>query len=124
MRESINEVNKKLVWLEKLEPYYFYLFLLINLLPVVCFKFFPTVDGPAHLYNSRIIVELVENSNSPIHQFINFNSNLTSNCLGHYLLSFFLIFLPGFVAEKIILIFYLVGLPLSIRHLFKIIGIK
>jgi len=124
MRESISKINQKLIWLKRLEPYYFYLFVIVNLIPVICFRFFPTVDGPAHLYNSRIMVELFKNSNSPVNQFINFNPNITPNCLGHYILSFFLIFFPGFIAEKAILIIYLAGLPLSIRHLFKTFGIK
>ncbi len=108
----------------KLEPYYFYLFLILNLIPVLSHRFFLTVDGPAHLYNSRIIVELVSNSNSPIEQFFNFNTQISPNWSGHFILSSFMFFLPAFVAEKIVLIICLIGLPLSLRYLLKTLNVK
>lgn len=108
----------------KLEPYYFYFFLLLNLLPVLYFKYFPTCDGPAHLYNSRIIIELLINSDSPLEHFFNFNNTLSSNWLGHLILSFSLLFLPSFIAEKILLLIYLIGLPISFRYLASSIGVS
>jgi len=109
--------------LNKIEPYYFYFFLLINLIPVLSFKFFPTVDGPAHLYNSNLIVELLKNSDSLLNDFFVFNGNINPNWSGHFLLSLFLFIFPGFIAEKIVLLIYLTGLPLSIRYLFKTLSI-
>jgi hypothetical protein len=109
---------------QNLEKYYFYFFLALNLVPVLCFKFFPTVDGPAHLYNSALIVELLSSSESPIHDFLVFNSSINPNWSGHFLLALFSGFLPAFVAEKIVLLIYLVGFPLSVRYLFHVLGIK
>lgn len=113
----ISQKSKFLIKLSKLEPFYFYFFLILNLLPVLCFKFFPTVDGPAHLYNSKIIVELFANSNSPINQYFSFNTTINPNWSGHFILSTSLKLFPAFIAEKIILLIYLLGLPLSIRSL-------
>lgn len=110
--------------LNKIEPYYFYFFLLINLIPVLSYKFFPTVDGPAHLYNSNLIVNLLQNPDSLFKDFFVFNGNINPNWSGHFLLSVLLLIFPGFMAEKIILLIYLIGLPLSIRYLFKTISIK
>jgi hypothetical protein len=123
MKKILFRYKKKLIELGKFEPYFFFFFLIINLLPVFCFKFFPTVDGPAHLYNSRLILELLGNSNSPVHDFIHFNQHITPNWSGHIFLTCLLFFLPSFIAEKIVLLIYLLGLPLSIRHLFKTTGI-
>lgn len=109
---------------QNLEKYYFYFFLALNLIPVLCFKFFPTVDGPAHLYNSNLIVELLANSESPVNDFLAFNNSINPNWSGHFLLALFSSFLPSFVAEKIILLIYLVGFPLSIRYLFNVLAIK
>lgn len=117
-------IKEKIILLEKFEPIYFYLFLLVNLIPVFSHQFFPTVDGPAHLYNSKMLVDLLNNPNSPISTFLTFNSSINPNWTGHFLLSFFLFFLPAFVAEKIVLLIYLVGLPLSIRYVFKTTPIK
>ena len=116
--------HKILSILQKMEPYYFYLFLFLNLLPLIAFKFFPTVDGPAHLYNSKLIVELLKNVHSPLHAYFDFNANINPNWTGHFLLAIFLSFVPAFMAEKLVLLFYLIGLPVSIRYLFKTAQLK
>ncbi|HNW90574.1 MAG TPA: hypothetical protein PKN48_12990, partial [Bacteroidales bacterium] len=110
--------------LNKIEPFYFYFFLLINLIPVLSYKFFPTVDGPAHLYNSNLIVNLLQNPDSLLKDFFIFNENINPNWSGHFILSVLLLIFPGFMAEKIILLIYLIGLPLSIRYLFKTLSIE
>lgn len=115
--ENIARINK-------IEPYYFYFFLLINLIPVLSYKFFPTVDGPAHLYNSNLIVNLLQNPDSLLNDFFVFNGSINPNWSGHFLLSLLLLIFPGFMAEKIILLIYLIGLPLSIRYLFKTLSIE
>ncbi len=109
---------------KKAEVFYFYFFVALNLLPVLVCKFFPTSDGPSHLYNSSIILELIRNANSPFHQFFSLNSHLNPNSSGHFLLAFLLILAPSFAAEKIVLLIYLIGLPLSIRFVFKYLPIK
>jgi hypothetical protein len=118
------KINKKLFKLNKIEPYYFYFFILLNLIPVLSFKYFPTVDGPAHLYNSNLIVELLKDCKSPLSNYFVFNNIINPNCFGHFLLSLFASFLPGFISEKIVLLIYLIGLPLSLRHLFKTLSIE
>jgi hypothetical protein len=125
LHESFAITNwKKVTRTGKLEVYYFYFFLLLNLVPVLLCKFFPTVDGPAHLYNSAIIVELIQHCNSPVTNFFDFNNHITPNWSGHFLLASFLFFLPSFLAEKLVLLIYLIGLPLSMRYLFKAIHIQ
>ena len=104
-------------WLEQFEPYFFYLFILVNLLPVLLFEFFPTVDGPAHLYNANVFLELLSNENSPLNNYYSINPNITPNWTGHLILSFFLLFLPGYLAEKAFVIAYLVLLPIAFRYI-------
>ena len=110
--------------LNRIEPYFFYFFLLLNLIPVLSCKFFPTVDGPAHLYNSRLILELLKDSNSILNDYFIFNVNINPNLTGHVLLSLFLSIFPAFIAEKIVLLIYLIGLPVSMRYLFNSLSIK
>ncbi len=113
---NFNKV-KIVAFLNKIEPYYFYLFTIINLLPVIAFKFFLIGDGPAHLYNSRLILELL-NNNIFITDYFQFNQ-LSPNWFGHIILAVFLNFFPAFIAEKILILFYLIGFPLSFRALIK-----
>ena len=105
--------------LAKAEPWYFRLFLVINLAPLLSWRFFPTADGPSHLYNARVILELLHSRTSPLHDFYIFNSLLNPNSSGHFLLSFFLLLFPAFIAEKLILLIYVAGLPLGMRYLLK-----
>lgn len=109
--------------LNQIEPYYFYLFVTINLIPALSFELFPTADGPAHLYNSKVIAELIYDPSSSLSDFFSFNSSLNPNSSGHFLLWLFVSVFPYFVAEKIILVFYLIGLPLSMRFMFKTLAI-
>ena len=118
---SIDSTLKKLT---RLEPWFFYVLVALNIIPVLSFQFFLTVDGPAHIYNSNLINELFWNADSPLLKYFKFNDTLAPNWTGHLILSALGTFLPAFISEKIVLLFYVVGLPLSIRYLFNSIGIK
>lgn len=104
------------------ERYFFFLILILNLLPVLLYKFVPTSDGVAHLYNSKIINHLLFNDNSMMSTFFAFNNEAVPNWTGHAALSFFSLLLPGFLAEKMFLILYLVALPLAFRALVKTVS--
>lgn len=101
------------------EKYLFLLLMVFNLIPVLTGKFFPTLDGPAHLHNSQLINSLLLENRSVISDFFKFNAEPVPNWTGHLILSFFNLFLPAFVAEKILLVSCLIGLPLSFRLLIK-----
>src|SRR5437764_835447 len=85
MKLTTEKLNSILV---HIEPYFFYLFIVINILPVLYFKYFPTGDGAAHLYNSRLILELMKGNNF-LSDYFHFNE-LSPNWFGH-------IFLVGFL---------------------------
>ena len=101
----------------KSEPILFYSVLILNMLPVLLFRFFPTMDGAAHLYNSNIINELAFNAGSKMSAYFVFNDVIVPNWLGHFVLAFFNLLLPSFLAEKILLVSYLFLLPYSFRKL-------
>lgn len=102
---------------------YFFLFVTgLNLIPILSGKFFPTVDGAAHLYNSQLINSLLFDTDSLLSAFFNFNQEPVPNWTGHVILSFFNLFFPAFIAEKVLLLFYMIGLPLSFRALIKTIS--
>ncbi|MDR9374736.1 MAG: hypothetical protein RI565_07700, partial [Schleiferiaceae bacterium] len=82
-------------------------------------KYYPTMDGAAHLYNSNIINELLWSGNELFEAFFKFNDLFVPNWIGHFILSLFNLFLPAFLAEKILLLCYLIGLPFSFRFFIK-----
>jgi hypothetical protein len=103
-------------FLDRNEPVFFYLILILNLIPILSVKFFPTVDGPAHLYNAKLILELISGSSSWQDQ-ISINDSFTPNWTGHLLLALLIKLFSPSVAEKIILGVYLVGVPVFVRQL-------
>ena len=99
------------------EPIYFYLFVLINTLPVLAFKYFTTVDGAPHVYNSQLILEMLKGP-GPLDEFLVFNQ-VSPNWLSHILLVGLSYLCPAIVAEKILLLIYLVVFPIGFRKLIK-----
>ena len=121
----MNNLSKKLILtVSKYEVYFFYTLVLLNLLPVFVTLYFPTVDGPAHLYNSRLILDLLTNDQSPLVDFYAFNNNVNPNWSGHFILSGLLYIFPAFLAEKILLLLYLIFFPISFRFLFNVINAR
>ncbi len=124
MRNNKEKVLKLINALSKYEVYFFYSIVLINLIPLFITKYFPTVDGPAHLYNARLIIDLLANNASPLAEYFVFNSNLNPNWSAHFILSGLLLIFPAFLAEKILLMSYLLFFPVSFRFLFKTLNIQ
>ena len=107
----------------KAEAVLFYTLLLAHLIPLFTTSWFLTVDGPAHLYNSKLLLELFA-SNSTVQEFYIFNSALLPNWTGHFLQALFLKIFEASLAEKLVLSLYVLGLPLSVRYALKTIGAK
>jgi hypothetical protein len=98
------------------EKYFFYSILVLISTPLVMLEFFPTLDGIVHLHNANLINSLVF-ENSRLQDFYEFNDGLLPNWTGHLLLALFNLLLPGNIAEKIFLLLYVIGLPVSFRQL-------
>jgi len=103
--------------LRKLEPFVFFLCLLAGTLPVVALRYYPTLDGPAHEYNARLIAHLLKGDAPLLKTYFEFTRGAVPNWTGHIFLLFFNLFLPAFLAEKAILLCYVIGLPLAYRFL-------
>ena len=119
-----DKFKKYIAVLSKYEYYFFLLLTAINLLPLLLFESFPTVDGPAHLYNSRIIIELTTDNTSLLSDYFMFNQNINPNWSGHFILSSLMFLFPALIAEKILIIAYLIFLPLSFRFVFNKLKLK
>lgn len=109
---------------QNIERLIFFIIIGLNLIPVFSGKFFPSMDGASHLNNSHIIKELLFGSNNFLNDFFVFNPEPVPNWIGHFLLVFFKLFLPSYLAEKALLLIYFIGLPIAFRALIKIISPK
>ena len=97
---------------------------IINMLPFVATRFFPSMDGASHLSNSNIISQLVFHNNSLFHQFFMINPEPVPNWTSHLLISIFTLVMPAFLAEKILIIILLTGTPFAFRNLVQTITPK
>ena len=101
------------------ENYIFALFVVLTAIPVLSSKFFPTVDGPAHLHNGNLLRQLWFCHQPIARDFFDINTHLNSNFIDHVWFALAGIFLPSYLVEKSILLFYIVTLPYSFRFLAK-----
>jgi len=97
---------------------FFYLILCLNVILMSTTKFYPTMDGAAHLYNSKLLVYLLDGNNF-LDQFYTINSISTPNWLSHLAIAAISKVFPIWVAEKILIIGYISGMAFSFRYFLK-----
>ena len=107
---------------KRIEAIFFLILTLVNLLPILSGAYFPTLDGPAHLYNANVINELWSQNHSVFNDFYAFNQELVPNWTSHVLLAFLCKMMPAFMAEKVVLIGFLIAFPFAFRSLIKTIA--
>lgn len=90
------------------------LLLVVHAIPIIITPL-PTFDGPAHLYNSRLLLDLIK-GNQVIDSFFAINNESFTNWTDHVILAFLMIILPAWLAEKAILLLLAVMIPISIVH--------
>ncbi len=94
----------------------FLLMVLLYILPIWVFKYFPTQDGPSHIYNSFVL----RHYNDPDYRFSEFYEIRKSpipNWASHASLMLLMYLVPPLVAEKIFLTGYIVLMAISMLYL-------
>ena len=89
--------------------------ILVYLLPIWLFPYFPTQDGVSHVYNSQILTEY----NNPEYQFRDYyeiNWYPFPNWLSHFSLAVLMFVFPSLIAEKIFLSLYVILFPLAVSY--------
>src|SRR5882724_11880330 len=82
--------------------------------PVWIFAYFPTQDGPAHLYNAQILKDYGDPS-AGYAAFFELRADPLPNLTSHVLLAALMFFLPSLVAEKVVVSLIIVGFAGSFR---------
>ncbi len=109
---------------QRAELLIFTLVTIFNLLPFITTRFFPSMDGASHLSNSNIINQLVFHDNSLFRQFFMLNPEPVPNWISHLLISLLTLVMPAFLAEKILILILLTGIPFAFRSLVQTIAPK
>lgn len=105
--------------LKKYEPYLFLLVVIVFCAPILLSYRFITLDGPAHLYNSKLVFQLLFNEKSVVNTFFTFNNFPNPNYLYHALATFFFLFFDDICVEKIIAIAYVFLFCYGFRQIVK-----
>ncbi|MFB6258103.1 MAG: hypothetical protein ABEH38_05375 [Flavobacteriales bacterium] len=101
------------------EKSFFFLVNLLHLFPLFSGKFFPILDAPSHLYNARLINDLLLGENELVHRFFSLNGDPVPNWTGHFILAVLKWIMPSFLAEKLLILSYALGLAYAFRYLLR-----
>ena len=100
----------------------FFVLTLLYLLPIWSIQFFPTQDGPSHVYNSFILKEYFNTKQYPLlQQYYDLNLQPMPNWFGHIVIASLMFIVDPLIAEKIMLSGYVILFLYAGR--FLIIGV-
>lgn len=105
--------------LQRWEPILFYLMLVLNWWPVLGVAYFPSLDGPAHLYNADLIQSILFDKHSLAAEYFSFHQEPVPNWTGHLLLMFLGFFFSALWTQKIFLLLLVSAIPMAFRNLLK-----
>ena len=97
----------------------FYALVLLNAIPAIRQPFFPSVDGPAHLYNAKLVLGLVSGDSEFLSQYYAFTTWVVPNWGGHFILAALLSVFSGQTASQIFIGLCVILLPVSFRYCVK-----
>lgn len=102
-------------------PWVFRAFLLVNMVLPFCTHFYPTLDGPAHLYNAQLL-KCYLLGDEAVRAWFALHPLPVPNWLDHALLAGLLTVLPGWLAEKTLVLIYIAGMAIGFRRLMRTVA--
>ncbi len=98
--------------------------MVLHLLPVWGFKYFPTQDGASHIYNAYVVKEYHNHENYRLREVYDLNATIFPNWTSHALLLLLLYIFPPLICEKIVLTLCIGLLPLALFYFLNGVGKK
>ncbi|MBC7884533.1 MAG: hypothetical protein H7X99_03615, partial [Saprospiraceae bacterium] len=98
--------------------YVFYGLVIVLLYPILINKWFVSGDGPCHLYNAKVLKDMILGQESPFYEtFYRFNFTLAPNLFDHIVLGILqMIFSPS-LSERLFLSMYILMFCFGVRFL-------
>ena len=90
-------------WRQLSWKHLFVVLLILHLLPIWIFAYFPSQDGASHIYNGLVLKEYGKHENHKMRDAWELNITVFPNWLSHIMLSAFLHVFPPIISEKIFL---------------------
>jgi hypothetical protein len=94
----------------------FAVLVIASLLVVWGVRYVPTQDGPIHLYNALIVRDYNRPDRAMFREFFRPNHAIVPNMLCPQLLPLLTRIVPAAIADKLLLTFYLIAFPFSVRY--------
>jgi len=94
----------------------FLILVLIYILPIWVFKYFPSQDGPSHIYNS-FILKHYHDSEYVFDKFYEIRKSPVPNWASYFIMVPLMYVVPPLIAEKILLTIYIALMALSMLYL-------
>jgi hypothetical protein len=95
--------------------------ILIHIIPVWIVTYFPTQDGPSHLYNAKIMKEY-NNPDYKFNEYYDLNLKVFPNWFSHAFLAGLMFVFPPLIAEKLLISIYIILFPLSLFYLINAVN--
>ncbi|MDQ1317443.1 MAG: hypothetical protein QG588_1095, partial [Candidatus Poribacteria bacterium] len=99
----------------------FGLMILIYVIPIWRFQYFPTQDGPSHVYNTQVLKDFFDNE----YKFGNYyklNLKLFPNWICYVMMMAFQFALSPIASEKLLLTVYVIMMAISVYYLLGAFG--
>jgi hypothetical protein len=107
--------NRKLISV----PSLFFVLVSLNALPLILLPYYPSLDGPVHLYNVNLLREMIMGGNPLITDFFSINRDIIPNWTSTFILAIFRLVLSSQVADKLFLLTIAFALPWTVFSLIR-----
>lgn len=91
----------------------FVVLLILHILPLWIFAYFPSQDGPSHVYNALVLKEYNQHENYKMRDAWKLNITIFPNWLSHIALAALLYIFPPVMAEKVFLTIAIGMIPIA-----------
>ena len=109
-------LGKAVGWLRREDRPLFLGLLLLQLVPVWAFAFFPSQDGPVHVETANVLRQYHAPERVLFRTFYSLNTEPEPNLLSHWLMAGLLFAFPPLITEKLLVSLYVILFPLSVRY--------
>lgn len=115
----LTRANQFLLFLQKREQLSFFIWVLLHALPIIVIPFFMSYDGPAHLYNSRLLAEWLGPNRLWFEGFLFLQQEPLPNWITYLLLAGFGEITNYFIADKLLQVIYVFSTLYGFRYLVR-----
>jgi hypothetical protein len=100
-------------WKRPTWKHLFIFLLVLHIAPLWIFTYFPSQDGPSHVYNALTLIEHHKHENYKIREVFKLNLTIFPNWMSHAALALLLLVFPPILTEKVFLTLVVALIPIS-----------